>query len=199
MSTHSGEPEISPILDVMRGRRSVRDFTSDPVPRESVARWLEAARWAPNHRLTEPWRFFILAHGGEKRARVAQLYRDYTYEANGHLPEEKRQGVAESNRQEVLDSPLFVYIYSVPGDNEEITRENYAAVACAMQNMQLAVHADGFGAGWSTGGATRHPDLAATLGADPSWDLVGALFIGRPSSVPRAQRSSRVEDCTTWL
>ncbi len=153
----------------------------------------------PNHRLTEPWRFFLLQHGGETRATVARLYSELTYPENAQLPDEQRLRVAEANRQELLDAPLFVYIYSVPGDNEEVTRENYAAVACAVQNFQLAAYADGFAAGWSTGGATRHAELAKTLGADPSWQLVGALFVGRPARIPRAQRKIQVEDCARWL
>ncbi len=199
MSSNQGSSPMPTILEVIRNRRSCRDFTSEPVPRESIRRWLEAARWAPNHRLTDPWRFFVLSHGSEKRQEVARLYYEYTYEISDHLPEKKRLQVAEANRREVLDSPSFISLYSIPGTSEEVTRENYAAIACAMQNFQLAAVAEGFGAGWSTGGVTKHPKLAGTLGADPSWQLVGALFIGRPSRMPRAQRSREVDDSTTWI
>ena len=79
----------------------------------------------------------------------------------------------------VLNAPAMVYVYSVPGDNEEVTRENYATACCAVQNMALSAVAEGLCLDWSTGGVTQHPDLAETLGADKDWMMVGALFIGR--------------------
>ena len=197
-ATNAGARDSS-VLELIRERRSVRDFKPESVPRDAVERWLEAARWAPNHRLTEPWRFFVLSADGQARAEVARLYREHTFEINSALPDAKRASVADANRQEALDAPLLVFAYSVPGDNEEVTRENYAAVACAIQNFQLAAWAEGYAAGWSTGGITRHPGLPGALGADPSWDLVGALFVGRPATAPRAQRAAAVDDCTRWL
>ena len=159
---------------------------------------LEAARWAPNHRLTFPWRFFVLEKGGPGRARVAELSREWTYDNNPQLPEPKRTQTALAAAQEVLDSPAFVYAYALPGPNEEVTRENYAAVCIAVQNLQLAAIAEGLAVGWSTGKPARHPGLPAALGADPSWQLVAALFIGYPAVEPRPQRPD-IDQHTFWL
>ena len=45
------------VIEAIRTRRTVKAFRPDPVPREQLERILGAARWAPNHRLTQPWRF----------------------------------------------------------------------------------------------------------------------------------------------
>lgn len=182
----NADARASSVLELIRERRSVRDFKSETVPRDAVERWLEAARWAPNHRLTEPWRFIVLSADGQARADVARLYREHTFEINSALPDAKRASVADANRREALDAPLLVFAYSIPGENEEVTRENYAAVACGVQNFQLAAWAEGYAAGWSTGGITRHSGLSDALGADQSWELVGALFVGMPAAAPRA-------------
>ena len=58
---------------------------------------------------------------------------------------------------EVANAPVLVLAYSVPGRDEHETRENYAAVACALQNMQLAAVEEGLVSGWSTGGFVRDP------------------------------------------
>ena len=67
----------------------------------------------------------------------------------------RREGSAEAARQEILDAPSFIYVYSVPGPTEEVTTENYAATCCAVQNMQLAAYAHGVAVGWSTGKPTK--------------------------------------------
>ena len=62
--------------------------------------------------------------------------------------------------------------------------------------MALAAVAEGLHIDWTTGGVTQHPDLAATLGAEPDWQMVGALFIGKATVVPRSRRRRRAR---LWL
>ena len=180
------------VYEAIHNRRMSNDF-SDFVPdRDALQRMLDAAVWAPNHRLTNPWRFYVLEKGGEKRAEVAQLAYDNQFARTGN--EEN----AEGSRQRVLEAPALVYVYSVPGDTEEMTQENYAAACCAVQNLLLAAVAEGLAGDWSTGNVTRHPQLAETLGAEPDWTMVGALFIGQPSR-PSASVRTPTEYVTAWL
>jgi len=105
---------------------------------------------------------------------------------------------AEGNRERVLDAPALVYMYSVPGDSEEMTQENYTAACCAVQNLPLAAVAEGLVGDWNTGNVTRHPQLAETLGAEPEWTMVGALFIGQPTW-PFASVRTLDDEVTAWL
>lgn len=187
------------VLELIRKRRSVRQFKSTPIAKDRVKNWIEAARWAPNHRLTEPWRFFVLSEGGETRAEVARLHKKNVFEMSHKLPDAKRRQVADAKEQEVMQAPLVVFVYSTPGKTDDVTRENYAAVCCAVQNFQLAACDEGFATGWSSGSIISCPGLSDVLGADETWDPVGALFIGVPSIQPRAQRDLSVDDFTCWL
>ena len=188
----------SQVLDAIRNRRTVRDFVDRPVPREVIEAMLESARWAPNHRHTEPWRVFVLQKDGDKRRAVANLVSRWTYENVKNPTPERRAQSAEQVRQEVLEAPAFIYVYAIPGPNEEVTRENYAAAACAVQNMMLTAYAHGVGAGWSTGKVCLPPELPALLGAGPAWQMVGALFIGYPARAPEVQRKAPAE-FAVWL
>ena len=58
-------------IEAIQRRTSVRRFRPDPVPREVIARLLECALYAPNHKLTEPWRFAVLT--GAARERYAEI------------------------------------------------------------------------------------------------------------------------------
>ena len=180
------------VYEAIHVRRMNNEFSEAVPPREGLQRMLDAAVWAPNHRLTNPWRFFVLEKGGTKRAEVAQLAYDNLFARSGSHEN------ADGSRQRVLDAPALIYVYSVPGDSEEMTRENYAAACCAVQNLLLAAVAEGLAGDWSTGNTTRHPRLAETLGGEPDWDMVGALFIGYPSR-PSASVRAPSNEVTAWL
>ena len=185
------ETDVS-VYQAIHDRRMNNDF-SDHVPsRDALQRMLDAAVWAPNHRLTNPWRFYVLEKGGQKRAEVAQLAYDNQFARSGNHEH------ADGSRQRVLDAPALIYVYSIPDDREEMTQENYAAACCAVQNLLLAAVAEGLAGDWSTGNTTRHPDLATTLGAEPDWTMVGALFIGQPSR-PSASVRTPTDEVATWL
>ena len=180
------------VYDAIHSRRMNNEFTDAVPSRESIQRMLDAAVWAPNHRLTNPWRFFVLEKGGQKRAEVAQLAYDNLFARSGNHEH------ADGSRQRVLDAPALIYVYSILADTEEMTQENYAAACCAVQNLLLAAVAEGLAGDWSTGNTTRHPALAETLGGEADWTMVGALFIGQPAR-PSASVRAPADEVTAWL
>ena len=180
------------VYEAIHSRRMNNDFSAAIPSRAALERMLDAAVWAPNHRLTNPWRFFVLEKDGDRRAAVAQLAYDNAFQRS------QNPDAASGSRQRVLDAPALIYVYSIPGDSAELTKENYAAACCAVQNLLLAAVAEGLAGDWSTGNTTRHPQLAAALGAASDWDLVGALFIGEPSR-PSASVRAPSAAVTTWL
>ena len=179
------------VYEAIYRRRMAWRFKDLPVEREVINRLLETAVWAPNHRLTEPWRFFVLEKGSEARQQAAEAAYDYSLEGDN-------RGRAEAARGKVLEPPVLIYIYHEPGDNDSITRENYASVCCAVQNMSLAAVAEGLTVTWETGRATRSPKLRKILGAEREWQMVGALFVGVPDEKLNPPRTP-VAQFTTWL
>ncbi len=177
------------VYEAIFGRRMTKEFADEPVRREALENLFAAAVWAPNHRLTEPWRFFVIEKDSPTRQKVAQLAWEAAYERVANpSPDQKRQS-ADASRKRILDAPALVYAYCVPGPDDETTQENYAAVCCAVQNIALAAVAEGLGLDWSTGAVTRHPRLSETLGGQPDWKMVGALFIGVPEHRAISRRS----------
>ena len=179
-TTDTSHPSV---YHAIYGRRSAWKFSDHPVDRMAIERMLDAAVWAPNHRLTEPWRFFVLEQGSKARKNAAELAAEYQLERTG---DEKRAAAA---RQKVLDPPVVMFIYSVPGPDEATTKENYASVCIAAHNISLAGAAEGLAVTWETGGATRHPGLRDLLGAEDSWEMATMLLIGHPGEHPVSRRS----------
>ena len=171
------------IYQALYGRRMAWRYKDEAVPKEALTRMLETAVWAPNHRLTEPWRFFVLEKGSEARKKVADLAYEFSMGRNDNPTR------AEASRQAVLDPPIVMFIYSVPGPNEDTTQENYASVCCAAQNISLAGFAEGLAVTWETGGTTRHPDLKKALGAEEDWKMAVMLSIGAPAESTQSSRT----------
>jgi nitroreductase len=180
------------VYEALYRRRMAWNFKDQPVPKDALGRMLDTAVWAPNHRLTEPWRFFILEQGSESSEKVAGLAHDFALERSGNAQR------AEATRESLLKTPVLIYMYSTPGRDEEGTKENYASVCCAAHNIALAGVAEGLAVTWETGGPTRHPDLAKTLGADEEWTLATMLSIGYPDEDPNSQRTPAA-NFVRWL
>ena len=170
------------VYHAIYGRRSAWKFKEEPVDPMAIERMLDAAIWAPNHRLTEPWRFFVLEHGSHERNRAAELASEFQLERTGD------QGRADAARQKVLDPPVVIYAYTVPGPDDETTKENYASVCIAAHNISLAGVAEGLAVTWETGGVMRHPGLRELLGADESWQMTAMLLVGHPGEHPASRR-----------
>jgi nitroreductase len=196
--TSNDTATIEALDQLIKSRRTIRDFSPTPVDDTTVRELIDAAIWAPNHRMTEPWRFFVLKKDGEGRKRVGELVHQWTLENTPNPNPDRKLASADSARQELLDSPALVYVYSLTGDSDDISEENYAAVACAIQNLTLAAHARGLGVGWSTGKVCKPPELSDALGLTEPARISGCLYIGYPSKVPTSNRreSSAV---TSWL
>ncbi len=190
MATESAE--YPSLYRTIYGRRMSWNFTDRPVSKTVIERMLDASVWAPNHRLTEPWRFVVLEKDSPARTKAADLACEAVIQRTGN------EDRAEAGRNKVLDPPYVIYVYCVPGPDDETTRENYAAVCCAAQNISLAGAAEGLAVTWETGGITRHEGLNAALGAADDWALVTMLLIGYPGDAPRSRRTA-VSNLSRWF
>ena len=160
-------------------RRSAWKFTDRPVDLMAVERMLDAAVWDQNHRLTKPWRFFVLEQESPERSRAAEFQLERT-------GDRRRTDAA---RQKVLEPPVVIYVYTAPGPDDETTKENYASVCIAALNISLAGAAEGLAVTWETGGVMRHPGLGQVLDADESWLMTAMLPVGHPEEHPVSRRS----------
>ncbi len=159
-------------------RRTFHHYQPGAVPQEVVDRALEAAHQAPCHKHTWPWRFTMA--GPQARQALVPL---------GIALKEKKKTLNDTARMAItakLSNPdRLVVVSVVRTDNAFQAREDYAAASCAIQNMHLSVHADGYGAKWSSGGITSHAKTYEILGIDPQIEeIIGFVWIGVPGNDP---------------
>jgi nitroreductase len=181
------------VLDAIRTRRTIYDFEPEPLPADTVARLLDSAIWAPNHRLTQPWRFTLI--GPETKTALARALGDDRLSDEPEADPALRQTIREKAEQKILSRPTIVAVTCLRSEKPSRQTEDLAATAAAIQNIQLAAWADGIGVQWSTGRVNYLPNTPQSLGFDEATEqIVGLLFMGRPAKTPAPQKRRPVSE-----
>jgi nitroreductase len=168
-------------------RRTVQDYRQGALPDGALQRALEAALSAPNHRMTEPWRFI----------QVGPVARQALFEIGADLksaPGTPLAGPARDRLAAKMLSPAeLLVVAQTKAEDAEVAQEDYAAVSCAVYAAMLSLWSEGIGSKWSTGGVTTDPRTYACLGVEPAeQSIVGFVWVGydaRPEAPkPRRRR-----------
>lgn len=176
------------VTTVLRGRRTIDLYEPEPVGTQVLRDAIDVARWAPNHRLTQPWRFYLI--GPVTRAAIIDLAAELDTAAKG-----ERAGAARRARLSAI--PAFFVLTSRRSENPLVDREDYAACCCAAQNLMLYLWQRGVGVKWTTGAVTRHQRFYDLLGVEPNAELVvGFFWYGIPKVIPKQERRSPSEIVT---
>lgn len=187
------------VIEAIATRRMVPGVGERRPDREEIELLLAAAVRAPNHHLTEPWRFIVLAGdalgalGGAMAERVREQY------AQDPGLEQR----VEAERARPLRAPVIVVVVYSPSSNPRaIEVEDRYSVGAAMQNLLLAAHATGLGAYLRTGPAAEHAGVRRHLGLAGGEEIAGFVYLGYPDEgdAPRAmsERTAAAER-TSWV
>jgi nitroreductase len=183
------------IFDVIATRRSIKSFKPRAISEEAIEQLLELAVMAPNHRMTEPWRFYVMGprsragYGAALGSRKAKRVEDP--EAAAAV----KSKVEESHR----DLPSMLAVGMTQDDDEEIREEDYAATYMAIQNLCLAAHAMGLGTHIKTGAVMDDPAARAAVGVAEGERIVATITLGEPEEVPEPKPRRPASELTTWL
>lgn len=184
------------LLTALRNRRSISKVSPEAPPESLIRTMLEAATWAPNHFLTEPWRFFVMR--GDARIRLG--------EAMGEAAAARESDPVEAEAcrqrmvQKVLRAPYVIAVTVEPDAREKVVElEEIAATAAATQNMLLAAEALGLGAIWRTGWVTYTPQVREFLGLSERATVLGFVYVGYPAAPAPERTRKPVDEVTRWI
>jgi len=177
--------ELREFAEVLRGRRTINLYLQTPVPDELIRDAVEAATWAPNHGVTEPWRFYRL--GSKSISQCLDLVRDLVTAMKG-----EKAGAFKAKSWS--EKPGWLVVTCKSSDDELLQREDYAACATAVQTFMLYLWKAGVGSKWTTGDITRDPGFADIVGFDVSREfVVGLVWYGFPKVTPAQNRKALSE------
>jgi nitroreductase len=182
--------------DAIARRVSTRAYRPDPVPRALIERLLAAAVRAPNHKLTEPWRFTVLS--GASAARFAELKRAHraTRFPDPAAPEAAK--AIDKTYREARDTPAFIVVMCADSDDPVRREEDVAATMMATQNLLIAATADGLGSYVRTGGIMRDAAVRDLAQAPAGHRIVAIVSLGFPAEAQEPRRRSDPAAKTVW-
>ena len=180
--------ELREFARALRGRRTVDQYIQTPVPDGLVHEALEAATWAPNHYVSEPWRFVL--PGKETIGRIVDL-------CCAMVAADKGAELGEHKRRSWGEKPGWLIVTCQHNDDALREKEDYAACCAAVQNFMLYLWKAGVGSKWTTGPITRDPRFFEIIDVDESEAfVVGMLWFGYPKITPTQSRKDLDEVLT---
>ncbi|MHB0935160.1 MAG: nitroreductase family protein [Armatimonadota bacterium] len=169
------------LMEAIYTRRTVRNYTSDPVPRETLQWLLDAAVQAPTGMNTQPWAFGVL-EGVDRLKDFSDRAKGYLRDHLSDFPDlERYRGLIENPEINLCHgAPACIVIYAKPG----ATPVNDCSMAA--QNVMLAACALGLGTCWVgfLSFLLNQPEVKAELGVPDGYQVIAPIVVGRPLSSP---------------
>lgn len=162
----------------IRSRRTHKAFAREPVPRETLDELLELARWAPNHHLTNPWRFRVLGPEALERLKLAA----------------GPEGAAKLDR-----APTLVAASSMRSEDPVQEEEDLLATGSAVYTVLLAAHARGLAGYWRTPGVLRTAAGAVAVGIPQDERFVALIHLGWARQEKEPPERAPVSEVVTYL
>ena len=197
----------TPLLHLIKTRRSLRRYRPEPVPRSLVERLLEAAIWSPSAHNRQPWRFVVLETAQAKQglacAMGARLRRDLA--ADG-APPEVIDADAGRSYERLTGAPVLIVLCLSMADMDSYPDERRSAneflmavqsVAMAGQNILLAAHEAGLGACWMCAPLFCPDVVREALALPDDWQPQGLITLGYPDQTRDKTRHPQ-ETRTLW-
>ncbi len=147
------------VEQAIRTRRTHKAFAPDPVPRELLDELLELARWAPNHHLTNPWRFRVLGP---------------------HALTALKDAAGAEAASKLDRAPALIAVSALDSVDPVVAQEDLCAAACATYAVLLAAHAHGLAGYWRTPAVLRTQAGREALGIPGDERSVALIHLGWP-------------------
>ena len=185
--------------DVLGARRTVRDFTTEPVDPAAVTRAIAAAITAPAPHHSTPWRFVVLESAQVRATLLDDMLAAWIADLSGD-GFTKDQIVRRVRRGEPLRrAPLLIVpclhaeaAHRYPDDRRNAAeREMFlVSMGAAVQNLLVALAVEGLGSCWVSSTMFCRPVVTKALGLPPGWQPMGAVGVGHPAA-PAPDRPPR--------
>ncbi len=163
----------------IRTRRTHKAYAPEPLSRETLDELFELARWAPNHKLTNPWRFRVV---GPRALEALKQTADDPVAA------------AKLDR-----APTLVAVSATQTGDPVMDEEDVLAAAAAAYIVLLAAHGRGLAGYWRTPGVLRSAAGRAALAVPDDERVFGLLHLGHPRQEPRVPERAAVGDVVDYL
>ncbi len=169
------------VEQAIRTRRTHKVYGEEPVDDAVVRELIELATWAPNHHMTNPWRFRVLGPESLERLMAA---------ADAGKP---------GSGAKLCRAPTLIVVSAVLSGDEIEREEDLLAAGCAAYALLLGAHARGLANYWRTPAVLRSDEGRAALGLGPDEHAIALVHLGPKRQEQPAPERTPVEAVATWL
>jgi coenzyme F420-0:L-glutamate ligase / coenzyme F420-1:gamma-L-glutamate ligase len=179
--------------EVLAERRTVREFTADPVSPEAVRRAIAAAVTAPAPHHSEPWRFAIVASDRARTELLDDMLAAWTADLRGDGFSQEQIARRIRRGEPLRRAPLIIVPCLTSGaahpypDQRRAAAERtmfVVAMGAAVQNLLVALAVEGLGSCWVSSALFCQQVAAQSLGLPSGWEPMGAIGVGHPAGTP---------------
>jgi coenzyme F420-0:L-glutamate ligase/coenzyme F420-1:gamma-L-glutamate ligase len=191
--------------EVVLARRTVRDFTPDPVNPEAVRRAIAAAITAPAPHHSTPWRFVVLESAGARDGLCDAMLEAWITDLRGdgfteeQIARRVRRGVP-LRRAPLIVVPCLVldaaHTYPDEGRNRSERSMFEVAMGAAVENLLVTLAAEGLGSCWISSTLFCQEVAARAMGVPAGWLPMGAIGVGHPASAAPSRPPRNPDDFT---
>ena len=182
------------VSDAIAQRRSIKKFRERAVTREEIEALLDAAVLAPNHKLTQPWRFYVLGPTARRQYGLALGERKAK-----KLPDaDAANAMREKTAAEYQAFPALIAVAMVVAESSETREEDYAAVMQAVALITLVAMERGLGTHIRTGAVMDDPAARAAIGVRDGERVVAMVSVGVPEEIPAPKLRQGAATVTEW-
>ena len=185
-------------LTAIRSRRTVKQFDGTPISRAMLTTLIDAATFAPTHRLTQPWRFAVL-----EQPAIARLSAWFATRRDLIERPDPAKGQAKWEKLQATLPTLgaLIMVGWTREANPVLDLEEHAAASAAVQNMLVAATALGLASFWSTNPLLSQPETWQWCGGDLAREgFLGAIWLGTASGpAPAMPPRKSIDDLARWL
>jgi len=180
---------------IVKERRTVHQFESKEVELSLIRELLDTSVWAPNHRLTQPWRFVSVK--GKGRSRIAEIARKNVEKRESDPA--KREEIGQKFYNRFMNVPVILVVVQKEKPNLAVREDDFAAICCLIQNFSLLAWEQWLGLVWESYPLLTQAEFRETLGIGPGERAVASLHIGYPAKVPPAQPRTPASELLTVI
>jgi nitroreductase len=193
------------LMEIIRGRRSIRRFHGEPIEPDKLTALIEAAAWAPSASNRQDWFFTIVTSSEIKRQMADAVKKRWKaiVENNPDLGFVKEVESYSATFADFADAPVVIVVSAMSvnavqkhllSDEAHVTAGSATSAAMAAQNLMLAAHALGLGTCCMTGALAAREELARILKLSRKREIVCLVAVGRPVEIPTPPSRKPIEE-----
>lgn len=189
------------IIEVIKNRRSIRSFTSEPVLEEDIKKIIEAAIWAPSGGDSQPWEFLVIKNESKKKELVKIIKEEIEKIAEEEIKDENEKRIMKTYSKYFTffhKAPVVIVVYGKEerskfmeiinkyrSEDKALKSTSFVqSMAASIENMLLRAESLGYGTCWMTGPLLIENELKKVLGIEEQKTIVAIVPMGKPRIVP---------------